>query len=150
MPAIRHDYQRAEWQAIARILKYGYIKERYFPVPLSRAFVALCLFDEESITSDFLLSSFRLYISEDERETLEKCLEESFDDDNDDVFDFLSNYKCYQTPTKENILQIVSELAQQEIIQKPRYVRNCWAPILKPLIAFPNFRSLVALLPKRL
>ena len=145
VPAIRHDYQRAEWQAIARILMYGYIKERYFPLPLSRAFVALCLFGEESITSDFLLSSFHLYISEDERETLEKCLKESFDDDNDDVFDFLSNYKCYRTPTKENILQIVSELAHQEIIQKPRYVTNCWAPILKPLIAFPDFQSLVTL-----
>ena len=35
VPAIRHDYQRAEWQAIARILMYGYIKERYFPLPLS-------------------------------------------------------------------------------------------------------------------
>lgn len=145
VPAIRHDYQRAEWQAIARILMYGYIKERYFPLPLSRAFVALCLFGEENITSDFLLSSFHLYISEDERETLEKCLKESFDDDNDDVFDFLSNYKCYRTPTKENILQIVSELAHQEIIQKPRYVTNCWAPILKPLIAFPDFQSLVTL-----
>ena len=74
VPAIRHDYQRAEWQAIARILKYGYIKERYFPLPLSRAFVALCLFGEESITSDFLLSSFRLYISEDERRLLRNVL----------------------------------------------------------------------------
>lgn len=92
-----------------------------------------------------MLSSFRLYISEDERETLEKCLEESFDDDNDDMFDFLSNYKCYRTPTKENILQIVSELAHQEIIQKPRYVTNCWALILKPLIAFSDFQSLVTL-----
>ena len=79
------------------------------------------------------------------KETLEKCLEESFDDDNDDVFDFLSNYKCYRTPTKENILQIVSELPHQEIIQKPRYVTNCWAPNLKPLIAFPDFQSLVTL-----
>lgn len=43
VPAIRHDYQSAEWQAIARILMYGYIKERYFPLLLSRAFVALCL-----------------------------------------------------------------------------------------------------------
>ena len=31
VPAIRHDYQRAEWEAIGRILMYGYIKERYFP-----------------------------------------------------------------------------------------------------------------------
>ena len=43
VPAIRHDYQSAEWQAIARILIYGYIKETYFPLSLSRAFVALCL-----------------------------------------------------------------------------------------------------------
>ena len=61
------------------------------------------------------------------------------------MLDFLSNYKCYRIPTKENILQIVSELAHQEIIQKPRYVTNCWAPILKPLIAFPDFQSLVTL-----
>ena len=58
VPAIRHDYQRADLKAIFRILMCGYIKERYFPLPLSRAFVALCLFGEESITSDFLLSSF--------------------------------------------------------------------------------------------
>ncbi|XP_044182403.1 uncharacterized protein LOC122963139 [Acropora millepora] len=145
VPAIRHDYQRAEWEAIARILMYGYIKERYFPLPLSRAFVALCLFGEESMTSDFLLSSFKLYISEDERETLQKCLEEKIEDEYDDVLDFLSNYKCYRSPTQENILQIVSELAHQEIIQKPRYVMNCWAPILKPMISLPDFQSVVTL-----
>ena len=95
---------------------YGYIKEKYFPLPLSRAFIALCLFGEESMTSDFLLSSFKLYISEDERETLQKCLEEKIEDEYDDC---LSNYKCYRNPTQQNILQIVSELAHQEIIQKP-------------------------------
>ena len=145
VPAIRHDYQRAEWEAIARILMYGYIKERYFPLPLSRAFVALCLFGEESMTSDFLLSSFKLYISEDERETLQKCLEEKIEDEYDDVLDFLSNYKCYRSPTQQNILQIVSELAHQEITQKPQYVMNCWAPILKPMISLPDFQSVVTL-----
>ena len=146
VPAIRHDYQKPEWEAIARILVYGYIKERYFPLSLSRAFVALCLFGEEGITSEFLLSSFHLYISEDERETLKKCLEESFEDDDDeDVLDFLSNYKCFRIHTKENIVQIVSELAHQEIIQKPRYVMNCWAPIIKSLIVFTDFKSVMAL-----
>lgn len=145
VPAIRHDYQRAEWEAIGRILMYGYLRERYFPLSLSRAFLALCLFGEESITSEFLLSSFRLYISEDERETLQKCIEGKIDSNDDDVLDFLSNYKCYRTPTKENIVQIVSELAHQEIVQKPRYVMNCWAPIMKPLIALPDFQSFVAI-----
>ena len=89
---------------------YGYIKERYFPLPLSRAFAALCLFGEKSMTSEFLLSSFKLYISEDERETLQKCLEETIEDDNDDVLDFLSNYKCYRNPTQQNILRLFLNL----------------------------------------
>ena len=124
---------------------YGYLKERYFLLSLSRAFLALCLFGEESITSEFLLSSFRLYVSEDERETLQKCIEGKINSNDDDVLDFLSNYKCYQTPAKENILQVVSELAYQEIVQQPRYVMNCWAPIIKPLIALPDFQSFVAI-----
>lgn len=99
---------------------YGYLKERYFLLSLSRAFLALCLFGEESITSEFLQSSFRLYVSEDERETLQKCIEGKINSNDDDVLDFLSNYKCYQTPAKENILQVVSELAYQEIVQQPR------------------------------
>ena len=45
---IRHDYQRAEWYAIGRILMYWYLKERHFPHSLSRAFLALCPFGEES------------------------------------------------------------------------------------------------------
>ena len=100
---------------------YGYTKERYFPLSLSRAFLALCLFEEENITSEFLLSPSRLCISEDERETLQKCIEGKIDSNDDDVLDFLSNYYCYRTPTKENILQIVSELTHQEIVRKPRY-----------------------------
>ena len=144
-PAIRHDYQRVEWEAIARILVYGYMKVRYFPLSLSRGFVALCLFGEESMGSDFLLSAFRLYISEDEREAFQKCLANTFVPNDDDVLDFLSSYKCSRSPTNENIMQIVSELAHQEIVQKPRYLMNCWAPIVKSLITFPEFKSVTAL-----
>eukprot|EP00794_Sanderia_malayensis_P013127 gene13127-14477_t len=32
VPAIRHDYQRKEWEAVARILVFGYMKEQYFPL----------------------------------------------------------------------------------------------------------------------
>ena len=144
VPAIRHDYQSAEWQAIARILIYGYIKETYFPLSLSRAFVALCLWWREHNKWFFIFFLLSIHFRRWKGDSSE-CLEESFDDDSDDVLDFLSNYKCYRIPTKENILQIVSELAHQEIIQKTWYVTNCWAPILKPLIAFPDFQSLVTL-----
>ena len=32
VPSIRHDYQREHWQAIARVLVYGYCREKYFPI----------------------------------------------------------------------------------------------------------------------
>jgi len=61
------------------------------------------------------------------------------------VLDFLSNYKCYRNPTQQNILQIISELAPQEILQKPRYVMSCWVPIMKPMISLSDFESVVTL-----
>lgn len=93
VPAIRHDYQKPEWEAIARIPMYGYAKEKYFPLSLTRAFVASCLYGEESIIHEFLLSSFCLYISEDEREALQKCFGEDSNPNDEQVLGFLSNYK---------------------------------------------------------
>ena len=46
VPCIRHDFQKSEWQAIARILVYGYKVAAYFPVSLSNAVLASCLFGE--------------------------------------------------------------------------------------------------------
>ena len=46
-----------------------------------------------------------------------------------------------QNPTEENLKEIILELAHQEIVQKPRYVTNCWSPIftiLKKLIKTPD------------
>ena len=31
VPAIRHDHQKLQWEAIARVLVYGFICEKYFP-----------------------------------------------------------------------------------------------------------------------
>lgn len=142
VPAIRHDFQRSEWEAIARILVYGYVREGYFPLHLSRGFLASCLYGEEAISQEYLLASFRPYISEDEREALEKSLSEDWVSEDEDVLDFLSNYQCFRNPHKKNILQIIYELAHKELIQKPRYVAHCWAPIVRALMMYPDFNTL--------
>ena len=54
VPSIRHDFQKAQWQAIARVLVYGYVREKYFPIRLSAAFIAAALFGEESLSDEFL------------------------------------------------------------------------------------------------
>ena len=147
VPCIRHDFQKRGWEAIARILVYGYISTKFFPPTLSVAFTASCLFGEEQVGNDFLVKSFKLYVCEDEKEAIELCLNAGleFDGNNVDVLEFLSSYKCFQMPTKDNIEHIISELAHQEIIQKPRYVANCWAPIVKALQRFEPFQTIANL-----
>lgn len=141
VPCIRHDYQKSEWQAVARILVYGFKKAQYFPVSLSNAFLASCLFGEESISSDYLLKSFRSHITADEREIYDKVQNGDFVEDDGDLLEFLGNYKTFKRPNKDNISLIISELAHQELIQRPRYIAQCWAPILCELKDLDPFKT---------
>jgi len=141
VPSVRHDYQRAEWEAIGRILVYGYLKVQYFPVEISRVFMACCLFGEDSGTESLLSEAFELYVASDEVDVLRKCKEGNINPNDEDLLDLLSTYKCYKVPNKENISCIISQLAHQELIQKPKYISNCWKEIIAELKRFPELRS---------
>ncbi|XP_022805826.1 uncharacterized protein LOC111342962 [Stylophora pistillata] len=145
IPFIRHDLQKPEWEAIARILVYGYKTVKYFPLKLSHLFLASCLFGEESITPDLLLASFREYIAAEDREVLDKCLSDAFDPEDKETIEFLSALKCFRLPNKNNIETIIMELAHQELVQKARYVLNSWAPILDSLRFDHSFQTLEGL-----
>ena len=140
-PFIRHDMQKQQWEAIARILVYGYEKFKYYPLQLSSLFMALCLFGEESISEEFLLSSFKEYISAEDQDVLEECLGDNFDKDNTEVIEFLSSLKCFRVPSRENIKDIICELAHQELILKPKYVIHCWNPVLNTLLHHTDFQT---------
>ena len=127
VPCIRHDFQKKGWEAIARVLVYGYVSTKYSP-PSLIAFTVSCLLGEEGVSSNFLLDSFKLFVSEDEKEAIDVCVKEEFDFNSENLR-VLSAYKCFQNPSKENISEIILELAHQEFIQKPRYIAHCWAPI---------------------
>ena len=122
--SIRHDHEICEWVSVARILTFGFKEEGYFPLFLSRAFIATSLFGDNSITAECLLDSFKAYISKDEQEMMNKCLSGDFDPKDEDVLDLLSSYNCYRNPTKENIRLTLEELAHQELLQKPRYIAD--------------------------
>ena len=145
VPSIRHDHQKHEWEAIGRVLLYGFKEAGYVPGCLSPVFLASCLHGEETITEADLLLSFKSYITPDEREVLERVLSEDFESDDEDLIEFLSSYKCYRKPKPQNIHSLFAELAHQEIIQKPRYIANCWAPVLEVLKGHANFANVESL-----
>ena len=63
-------------------------------------------------------------------------------DTNDDaVLEVLSSYKCYKNPTKENVKLIITQLAHQELVQKPKYISNCWKPIISSLKSISQFEK---------
>ena len=65
---------------------------------------------------------------------------ESFEENDDALMDLLSAYKCYRLPTKTTLKEILLEISHQELIQKPRYVSNCFSEILLHLHK-PLYRS---------
>lgn len=142
VPSVRHDYQLEEWEAVGKVLVYGYCEIMYFPVTLSGVFMGSCLFEESTISDSFLLEAFLSYIGKDEAETLRKCTEGELDANDDEVLEVLSSYKCYKNPTKENVKLIITQLAHQELVQKPKYISNCWKPIISSLKSFSQFKTL--------
>ena len=127
--------------AIGRVLVFGFKEINYFLIGLSKAFLASCLFGKESIDDEFLLSSFRFYVTSEERETFDKIRKGDCESDDDGVLEFLGHYKTFTMPTKGNINSILSELKHQELIQRPRYVAQCWVPVLAELKQYPEFSS---------
>ena len=42
VPSVRHGYQKGEWQAIGRIIVYGYSFAKYFPLSCPQLLLQVC------------------------------------------------------------------------------------------------------------
>ena len=145
VPFIRHDYNRETWQAVGRILVKGFIDYSYFPLRLSKVFVSSVFYDEALVTVPMLLSSFKCYISKHEAEIVEQSLSKEIAVDSEDLKEFLCNFDCRRVVGPDNVRDIIIELAHKELIQKPKYVSDCWSDILAKLkVYFPTIKDLVA------
>ena len=91
---------------------------------------------------EFLVESFKSYLSVHERQVLDKALGNDFDPSDEDLLEFLSTFKWYKSPNKTNIFTIVHELAHQELAQKPQYIVDCLAPILNGMRVYTPFQTL--------
>lgn len=127
IPTIRHDMSRPNWKAVARIIVYA-LRVDYFPLCLSKAFLLSVLFGEDLVSESTLLDSFKNYVSLEEKQTIIDSLVE-YSDESEEILDLLSSYNCKSRLTTTNFPQLISELAHQELIQKPRYIGNCFSEV---------------------
>ena len=44
----------------------------------------------------------------------------------DEHLDFLDQFKCRTKVSKENVHEVIVEIARQEVIQKPHLMASCW------------------------
>ena len=128
MPCVRHDMSRSEWCSVARILIAG-VKVGYYPLALSRTFMVSVLFGENKLPGNMLISSFKNYVSLEEKQNIDAMLQ-NFQEGNVELLKLLSFYNCYKKPTKENLSIVLQELTHQEIVQKPRYIANCFMKVM--------------------
>ena len=75
----------------------------YLPLQLSPAFLMTSFFEDEALTNDLLLDSFRFYVSSDDRDILANCIAGNVHPNDDELLDFLSSFKCYRNATEQNI-----------------------------------------------
>lgn len=75
MPCLDDKWQHEEWKAIGRILFKGFIDYGYFPFQLAPSFVIALIFGETAVTPEILLSSFMMFLSVTDRETVSASIE---------------------------------------------------------------------------
>ena len=106
VPSIRYDMTRSDWEAICRIMVYGF-RVNYFPIRFSIVFIMSSIFGEDQISESMLIQSFEKYMTLEERQSVEKFIEIQT---MDDLLKTLCVYNKFIKPTKENIKFILKNL----------------------------------------
>ncbi|XP_077432548.1 RWD domain-containing protein 1 isoform X1 [Vanacampus margaritifer] len=133
VPILSHKRMEAEWKAIGRILLKGFQDHGYFPCMLAKAFTAALLFGEKSVTPDLLFESFLSYISKEERDLVNKAIEEDLDyEEEEEMIDFLGRMGVKCIPVKENLKATLFSVAHKMIIQKPKYALDKMSEVVGP------------------
>eukprot|EP00794_Sanderia_malayensis_P001692 gene1692-biopygen1550 len=114
VPALRHDFQSNEWNAIARLMAKGLRDLQYFPTMIYEAFLVSVLFGEEAVSEEIPLNSFYKYLAKDEEDIVKEFLKEEivFQDMENELIDFLNRFR--KIPTKENVKSLLLEIAHRE------------------------------------
>ncbi|XP_051922545.1 uncharacterized protein LOC127601386 [Hippocampus zosterae] len=145
VPILSPKRKEEEWKSVGRILMKGFQDHGYFPCRLVKAFTVALLFGENAVTPDLLFESFLSYISQEERDLVNKALKEDLDDEEqEEMIDFLGRVGAKCIPARENLKTTLSGVAHKLIIQQPKYALDKMSEALGPKLrqAFDSVDSL--------
>jgi len=131
------------WKAVGRVIVYGAKRCNYFPIVLISSCYSICLIWRGQYLRQFLSGIIFTVCNTRVKGDYSYCTGcNKFHPNDGDLLDFLSNFKCFTKVTAGNILQVIHEFTCQELLQKPRYFMDCFAPIVSVLRASPAFQNL--------
>jgi hypothetical protein len=142
--SLRHNFKNAEWEAVARILVKGFKDRQFFQYSISRTLFIAILLGESSVTNEMLISSFKAYVSEDERELIGQSLNTTLSDEQiDEWLDLFGRFSCKRVPkaNKEDVEKVLLEVAHKEMIKTSKYVIDSWIKPLKKTTRFTGLNS---------
>ena len=144
LPVIRHDFSNDDWQAVARIIVKGYADEKYFPINISKAFMAISIFGEKAVTSAQLLESYLNYLPVEDSDILKRAMSKdnlNMLNEDEDVLEILSSLSSKRHASSGAQLQtLLEEIAHRDIVQTPSYIKEVWEVVF----ADRNFVSAVS------
>ncbi len=128
VPCLRHDFKEKEWEAVARILLFGWKHFTFLPSAISRVF----LFNSLGVppNSDALVSAFINYVGDDEREILQKAVADFAGAEMEDLLEVLGTYGCKHVPNGDNFHSLLADIAHKELLQQPMFIMDSWKSIL--------------------
>lgn len=102
------------WETIGKIITHGFLLFNIFPVCVSKVTQKYYLFDG-AVSDDEMLTSFKQYITQAEREMSENFTLEN----QQSLIDILSEYSIFQLPTKDNVDELLAKAADISLIRLP-------------------------------
>ncbi|XP_038148341.1 uncharacterized protein LOC119788216 [Cyprinodon tularosa] len=126
VPRLRPDFSEAEWQAVGRIWVKGFVDHGVMPVKLSMAFILACINGIDHVDTDILMSSFLNYLPPIERSAVEKALQGTLDEsDQEDLLDLFTRMGSHFLPPENNMKPAIELMAHKAILQEPKFIVDC-------------------------
>lgn len=108
----------------------GLMDHGIVPVMLSKAFILACIHGIESVDTDILMSSFLNYLAPVEKAVVERTMEGTLEEGDEDVpRDLFSRMGSHYLPPKGNMRPAIETMAHKAIFQKPKFVLDSFRSV---------------------